>query len=203
MSAPKQDENVNVQKVGILEEKYHTKVVTVPASPVMYSGNVKAKVIYSFSTLGTLRIFAENQSDTNCPSVSLSLGIISATYPSNPGSRPYGSSLAQVDLGMILNGTLYEINDAMHRWTHEDVDIPRLAPYRTRTWNPNLSMTKSDDLRTYEVDVTERDTEFHMGAGSNITTWLGVGNGTYIVTNEQNIDELEAYEDDDVYEIVQ
>ncbi len=42
-----------------------------------------------------------------------------------------------------------------------------------------------------------------MGAGSNITVWQGEANGTYIPTNEQIIDELEANEDDDVYEIVQ
>jgi hypothetical protein len=153
--------------------------------------------------LALYRHVADNHGDRNCPTVSLNLGIISVSFLLDPGEDLYGSSLAQVDLGMIVDETLYEINNEAHRWTHEDVDIPTLAPGRLQEWHPNLSMTKSDDLSTYEVDVTERDTEFHMGAGSNITTWLGFGKGTYIPSNEQNIDELEAYEDDDVYEIVQ
>lgn len=200
VSAPKDTNPGDSTNAAEVYWYYDLKIVTNPAGA--YGGNVQAKAEVTLDTDGTMEIKTMLRDDDPLTvSVSASLGdFINVSCSSSAGSLPFGGCVAGADCQIKIDTLPGECAGDVKK---EHMDVPPSKWFvKTKEWPtaPDMSMSRSDITRTWAVGSTVIEFWVRVGVASNAKKPTGL-NGSRVLTNEQQIGNVEV-EEDDFFEIV-
>jgi hypothetical protein len=184
-----------------MEIKTVMQILCQPAGAFEGSVKAKAKVHHPEEMCGT--IWRGCVEEDGAVSLGISIGIVSASWSSGGSHDRAGFGMDQ-SIEFLTHGVSPQDHGD---WTHnsEQVPLPLIYDYNSKTWVHTDGMTRTDELRVYEV------------GGDGYDVWLGIciaaktsrppgGYGVGCsVDSESNIStdvlDVEITEEDDVYEI--